>query len=983
MTKKRCGRIAIAATITQLLTWFALGFTASAQNTAPPPNPAGENSPAQTSSAGGELQQITVTGYILPRVGDGPQPVTTIDQDYIQKHGEQTVQDVINSLPQSIGYFTPVTTAGNSFAPGGSAVGLKGLPYNATLILVDGIRFPEYPFFINSVGGGPVGFVDLNSFPTASVDRIELLKDGGSATYGSDAVAGVINIILKDDYNGADLTYYYGISQRGDFEVDHASLVGGISQQLGEHSKFSIVAAFDFYDQSPIMSSDRWYSNILDHSLLATNYPPQPNFYSPLGNFVDPSGNFYVVNPGTTGRKITPSDFAINGNAPVNYSTLYQQIVPRETRYGGSVKAEYSPTDWLRLYDTMIIQRNEELSVTPNQGYSSSDTINGVPITVPANNPYNPFGVSLTNSGYPSNQLAEFGPWVTDTIVRTIRNTSGATLQLPFGWYVDGSFTYGESDGTETVNNSVIKSALQEALNGTLPGYQGIFFNPFTDQTIGHPNAIFYPAIRTQQILNSRTDLINYILKAGGTLISLPSGDLTIAGGLEYRSESLIQSNDPNSRIDNITSSDFPGKLASARRNIWSIYGEADIPLLGNKWSWPGARSLEVVLSERQDYYSDFGSAAKPKIAVRYQPISDLTFRGTYEEGFIAPSLAQLFGTAIPGVTSINDPVLGTSYTTLSTTGANAHLKPETSYGYYLGAVWSPGSKDPEHSWWGWANGFSAYIDWYEVSLRNLIGQISPQELVDLSSSFPGAVVRGPTGAITNILATYQNIGAILTEGIDFGASYVTKEFFWGKLDFEANASWIYNFSAKQLVGSQANGLPNYEIWNQTDSYGIPDFKLIASLFYSKTVFGIDTARTGLTLNFVDSEHDINDNYFGTFPQAVLDAPGYVHLVGNWLTFDWQISYKFGAPSTITPETPKPGYDKEGKKMVGEKAVAPPVEGRKGGIRWWLANTTLTFGINNIFDTRPPYSSDWYQGFDTGDATPMQRYFYVQIDKKF
>ena len=159
------------------------------------------------------------------------------------------------------------------------------------------------------------------------------------------------------------------------------------------------------------------------------------------------------------------------------------------------MKAEYSPTDWLRFYDTMIIQRNEELSVTPNQGYSSSDTINGVPITVPANNPYNPFGVPLTNSGYPSNQLAEFGPWVTDTIVRTIRNTSGATLQLPFGWYVDGSFTYGESDGTETVNNSVIKSALQEALNGTLPGYQGVFFNPFTDQTIGHPNAIFYPAI--------------------------------------------------------------------------------------------------------------------------------------------------------------------------------------------------------------------------------------------------------------------------------------------------------------------------------------------------------------------------------------------------------------------------------------------------------------------------------------------------------
>lgn len=954
------------------------GISALAQTPPPPASGApGENANSgSTQTTGGQLEQITVTGYILPRVGTGPQPVATFDQDYIQKHGDQTVADVINSLPQSIGYFSPVTTAGNSFSPGSAAVGLKGLPFNATLVLVDGIRFPTYPFFFNSTGGGPVGFVDLNSFPTASIDRVELLKDGGSATYGSDAVAGVINLVLKDEYQGADINYYYGISQRGDYEVSHAQFTGGVVQQLSEHSKFSIVASFDFYDQSPIMSEDRWYSNILDHSLISPKYPPQPNFYSPLGNFVDSSGNLYVVRPGTTGPNITKSDFTINDGTPLNFSTQNQQITPRETRYGGTVKAEYQATDWLRFYDTFIIQRNEEYSVTPNQGYSASDGI-----VVPGYNPYNPFKTALTNSGAPFNSLAEFGPWVTDTIVRTIRETAGATLQLPWnGWYVDGSFTYGESDGTETVNNSVITNRLQEALNGTLPGHIGAFFDPFT--SVGNPNAAFYPDLRTQQILNSRTDLINYILKAGGTLLSLPSGDLTLAGGLEYRSESLIQANDPNSRLSNITSDNFPGKLTSARRFVWSIYGEVDIPLLGNKWSWPGARSLEVVLSERQDYYSDFGSAAKPKVAVLYKPIDDLVLRGTYEEGFIAPSLAQLFGASVPSVTSINDPVLGTSYTTQAITGANAHLKPETSYGYYLGAVWNPGSKDPEHSWWGWANGFSAYVDWYEVSLRNVIGQVSPQELVDLAGSFPGAVVRGPTGAITSINAQFQNIGAILTEGLDFGASYVTKEFNWGKLDIEMNASWIYNYSSKHIVGSNANGTPQFQIWNQTDSYGIPEIKMITSAFYSKTLFGIDTFRSGFNWNFVGHEHDINDNFYGTFPQASLDAPGYVHMIGAWSTFDWQISYKFGAPTVVNPETPKTGYDKEGKRIVGEKAIAPPAEG-KGGIRWWLANTTLTFGINNIFDTRPPYSADWYQGFDTGDSTPIQRYFYVQIDKKF
>jgi outer membrane receptor protein involved in Fe transport len=107
------------------------------------------------------------------------------------------------------------------------------------------------------------------------------------------------------------------------------------------------------------------------------------------------------------------------------------------------------------------------------------------------------------------------------------------------------------------------------------------------------------------------------------------------------------------------------------------------------------------------------------------------------------------------------------------------------------------------------------------------------------------------------------------------------------------------------------------------------------------------------------------------------------HVVGYWLTFDWQISYEFGKPEIVTPETPKPGYDKEGKKIVGEKAIAPTPESRGGGIRTWLAGTKLTFGINNIFDTRPPFSDALTEGFDTAVTTPIQRYFYVEIEKKF
>ena len=151
-----------------------------------------------------QLSRVTVTGYIVPRIGEGPEPVTTLDQDFIEKQGDQTVADILLRLPQNFAGFTPSLNAGQSTAEGGSAVNLYGLGANATLVLIDGRRQATYPY----AQFGTESFVDLNSIPEAAVDRIEVLKDGASSIYGSDAVAGVVNIILKDEYNGSDLKFY-------------------------------------------------------------------------------------------------------------------------------------------------------------------------------------------------------------------------------------------------------------------------------------------------------------------------------------------------------------------------------------------------------------------------------------------------------------------------------------------------------------------------------------------------------------------------------------------------------------------------------------------------------------------------------------------------------------------------------------------------------------------------------------------------------
>src|SRR5260370_760240 len=149
-----------------------------------------------------------------------------------------------------------------------------------------------------------------------------------------------------------------------------------------------------------------------------------------------------------------------------------------------------------------------------------------------------------------------------------------------------------------------------------------------------------------------------------------------------------------------------------------------------------------------------------------------------------------------------------------------------------------------------------------------MIGNLTAQEIVDLEASFPGAVIRNPAGQITQVNTSYENIGGRLTDGIDFGFTYVTKEYPWGKLDLEFDANYIYNFTFKQLVGANPDGTPHFTLWDEEDSFMVPDFKALASLFYSKTLFGSDTFRTGVTLHYVDSQHDINDNFKGTIKES-------------------------------------------------------------------------------------------------------------------
>jgi iron complex outermembrane recepter protein len=962
-----------------------LAGVAIAQTSAPPPPTA----PA-TQAPASELQQITVTGYVVPRVGEGTQPVTTIDRDFIEKRADQTVSDVLQRIPENVGNFTPSVNSGVSFSPGGSSISLQGLGPQSTLVLIDGHRQTIFPF----PQSGFIPFVDLNSIPLAAVDRIEYLKDGASSVYGSDAIAGVINVILKTEYNGADLNSYYGISQRGDYETFHQQATFGISHQFNDKgAKFNLVGSFDYYSSSPINSADRGYSSNENHVLRANpsffDYTDRRSTRNTAPFFVgNDSGLQYRVNLGFGGDIPGPGDVTIGERLrPFPYDTNRPgrgaQLVPREQRIGGLFNLNVQPFENLRIYDTLTVARTKENASAAAIPISNTDGIN-----VPADNPFNPFGESLF---WDRGRLANLGQRKTYTELTNFRNIVGVSLiNLPNEWFVDASFNYAETDGTITTNNFIRKSSLNQALAGQLPGFEGVFLNPFFDTQSGNSsNNSLLNALRYRTRQDARTDLTQWLLTTGGNVIDVPAGPIQAGAGLEYRSQTYVDRKDKAQRFGDIV-----GTGGSPNQNgrdyDRAAYGQLTIPIFGGKWSWPGMRLLEVILSERYDDYSSFGDAWKPKFSIRYKPLNDLTLRASYSEGFRAPSLFELFSANLTAFTAVNDPFApaGTSSApqVQVISGGNPKLQPEVSYGYYAGGVWSPGSTDPDHSWWGWANGLTLYIDWSEIEKRSVIGTVPAQFVVSNPGLFPGAVTRGPDGTILSVNDPFLNLGSIRVDSVSFGGIYNTKEFNWGKLELEVDATYFYHI-AEQIV-------PNGQVLNITDSSpfnGVgPDFHLIASVFYSKRLFDVDTFRTGVTVNFWDSEHDGNDFQAEGIPNSQIVQQlgvGQTPTVGNWTTLDWQISYEFGRPEEVTPETPKPGYDKEGKPIIGEKAIAPAQTGRSTGIRRWLAGTRFTVGINNIFDTRPPFAdlatATGVEGFDTSYANYIQRFFFVSVEKKF
>ena len=895
----------------------------------------------------GTRETIVITGSNIARSDyEGPQSTIIYDSQKIERMGARTVTEVLQKLPQNTAGFTDQVNNGLSFSPGAAAASLRGLGIKSTLVLLNGRRIAPFPLAQN----GTDAFVDLNGIPISAVDRIEILKEGASAVYGSDAIAGVINVILKTNYTGLEVETYYGNTTNKDSGEVRESFISGFANE-----KFHIMVTGNYLHRNPLASVDRSFSESADHrrqgglDLRSVRSNPGTIFFSGSAAFPD---GVAAVPPGGNGRTnvpgFNPDNYFLPGILPDgNFRNRfdfnkYTELIAETERWGGYMNFGYTIFDWsdtsapsdykaaksfvpkvgpkLEFFGEAMYQSIKSVTrIAPTPPDSAGDNI-----FVPATNPYNPFGEDVFFLW----RAVEAGPRRDRVETDDYRYLGGLKLtQLPRNWNAELAFLYTENNVVDHSYGGFLSvEKVQAALNDTNPATA---LNVFGDgKGINNPETI------DGLIIKPRNDGLAYIystdFRASGDLIDLPAGPIKLAVGGEYREEALTQTaSEPLGTIVG-----FGGAGSSGDRDVRSLFYELSIPVMSDKWNVPGIRKLEFSIAQRYDDYSDFGDTVKPKFGFAWNPFKGLLFRGAYSEGFRAPSLPELFTGAVNSFDTVLNPRTGIATDVPITTGGNPNLQPETSYGYFLGFVVDP----------PFVPGLSIQVDFFRIEQNNLISQPTAQFIVD---NFPGDVTYDANNNITHLNSSFRNLGQVVTDGVDFELNYRIET----KIGtFILDSEFAFINSLEQVV---IPGTANQEF---ADTFAIPEFKMVNRLTYQNG--GLEL---GVAVNYIDSYDD------------AASATNEIHKIGSWTTVDLRASYEFN----FTPED-LPNYSKD----KSGKSVKETVPGTLTGWKKWLNGTKFTVGCLNVGDVDPPFANI-EEGYDTSTADPTGRFYYASIHKKF
>jgi iron complex outermembrane recepter protein len=880
-----------------------------------------------------ELQEIVVTGSLIKRVNaETAEAITIIKADALKDQGIVNVEQALNTLTNN----SPTTNIAQSvgtFSGGGTYANLRGLGEGRTLVLLDGQRLAPNAFDGHAV--------DLSGIPFSAIDSVQVLREGASALYGSDAIAGVINFITRKDFQGAQIQVNYDRPQHphgGQAEVDATFGHGDLASD-----GYNFMITGNYSKVQEIQAANRAFS--------AEGFNPAGGYYSTNnpgswpGTFLDGKGNEWQYGyPACAGNPYLTTYF---GNCAYRYSAA-TDLIPQSDQYSGML----SFTKALPANNTLQLQyfyTRAEVTAWSGPMFYFFQMDPASPYFPTAASPLTCVG-GAANCSTATPTLTEGGDAIwsdpnnnrysgnVNTEQRVLLTFAGSNA----GWDYSTEFNYSQN---KNENNNVAGYPNESVL--APGGVLSDLINPFGPQSAAG-----------QALINS--SYINGTYSAGEDKrwsvtghASHPLGDAfnsgtpaTIAAGFDVNGENFTYATTPYNTLVSAATG-LTDSAVEGSRTVQAFYMEVDVPI---------TKGLDVDLSDREDRYSDFGHTNNGKIAVRYQPTDFLTFRGTASTGFRAPTLYQLYSpnfvaASTSGTMGAGNPFCSPgNYTSewtpavcstqgLGVFGGNAHLTPETSQNFDLGIVLSP------------IHDLGITVDYYRILLKNAIGGVPATAIYGNPSQFPGYIVPSTVaGAATTagsltpsigeatdchpytqptcgyILLTNSNTGAITTDGIDVSIQYVQHTPI-GTFheDLEGTA-------VTQMLVQQYNGGPLLNL--------VGEFNELPPAYRWQHYLRVDWASPDAMWG-----GGLGNRFYSEYIDEFPDGAGNQRHVGSYSLFDAYASYK-------------------------------PI-----------SNLTVLLGVKNLLDRSPPftnaYQGNFAAGYNSLVADPLLRNFYINLKYTF
>ncbi|AIF47166.1 TonB-dependent receptor plug domain-containing protein [Dyella japonica] len=927
-----------------------------------------DTAPAKTDATSAKnLETVTVTGSRIRSVDvETSQPVFTMDKAAIQATGLTNVNDIISRMP-SMGTpdITPQDTLSNGADVGGRYVNIRNLGSQRTLVLVNGRRWSSS---LN-------GLTDVSTIPVSIIERIDILKDGASSIYGSDAIGGVVNIITKEKFNGAEANVYYGQNGKGDGQTQNYDFTWGHTT-----AKNAIIINGSWQQTKPM-----W-----DEKRPETRYPQgadhPDDFWSSTGAYGS------IVNP--YNKKRYSLDQGSDAGNPANYhryagalSDRYNTAQDMTFRAGTKLKNLFVQ-DKYQLTDNVSLHGMADASVRDSSsqlaGYPFSTGTTGVMID--GANAYTPF---------PGEALAFYRrtvelPRITDNHSKIYNINLGAQGYFKLfnhDWTWDADYTYSQNKIHISTTGNLDLNRAQAALGPTTTIDGQLACANAADRAAGCVpwNILAGPGGTPQSVWNyvnyhesarqiSSTD--DYTANVSGGLFDMPgnAGTVNLAVGVEHRG--VKGSYRPDQYVADGNTTDLAANATSGAYNTNEAYAELDVPLLRDL---PGAQELGLNVASRYSHYSNFGSTTNNKYSFRYRPIEDLLVRGTWAQGFRAPTIENLYGgpgqsfetfqdpcdsksgaaatnasvnahcaaTGVPpGYTQANG--YGSQTPTPFVSGSNPNLKPERSITRTAGFVYSP----------HYAPGLDVTLDYYNIYVKNIISTVYADQILNLcyiqnDPSYCGRFTRASAadpntglvaGSINQLNESLANLGSLKTSGYDIGIHYKLPETSFGRFRIASDSTYLTKYETVSGPGATPQ-----------DLVGFFDGEDAIYRLRSNLQVDWDFKQFGASWTI---------RYYSGLKDQCYTAPN-----GN--------VYNCSSPNYTNPWWPTPGMSQKGSVAFNDaqfRYTAP-----------WKG--VFTVGVNNIFNKKGPY---YYSVPTSGTGSPpynpnfdIDRFWYVSYNQKF